>query len=102
VIAQSGGSCAPLRISVKGRRWPSTGIAFRIDANADWDWPAAVAINAAEKSIRCWMLPREVALHMSKPMRVDGERRLDIRTTLFKRCEAWEDNFAIDANKKRR
>src|SRR5690242_13111115 len=83
VIAQPPG-CAPQRISVKGRRLPQTGKAFRIFENAAWDWFAAVVIDATDKSIRCWMLPRYVALSRSTAMPIPASAEFNGR----RRCRA--------------
>lgn len=95
VIAQPAG-LAPQRINVKGRRWTSTARAFRIEARAEWDWLAAVVSNATDNSLRCWLLPRSMALNMSTAMPIAGERRLNL-TTLYNECAPWEGKFTIGA-----
>lgn len=91
VLAQPVGE-PPQRINVKGRRWPNSGRAFRLQANGPWEWVAAVVIETA--TIRCWLLPRNEALRLSTVMPMDGERRLNL-STLFTQCGQWEGNFAI-------
>jgi hypothetical protein len=90
VIAQPLKS-TPVRVSVKGRNAGSAGSgAFRLDSREQWDWVAVVLRYPETGRVRCWMLPRDLALRASTPEPNEkGTRRLRLATLEegFSQCE---------------